>query len=400
MTRPRSLLLLVLWLAAMPAAAQTSYRVTVSAGDFARRGTLVTFELPAPGVYRLVDAQGREVPLQVDPRGRATFVLDRLEAGASRHYALAPADGSTAADTGGVRLEEAQGRLTFLVDGAPVATYHAAPSELPRSGIDPVYRRGGYLHPVFTPAGRLVTDDYPPDHLHHHGVWAAWTRTTFQGRRPDFWNMGDRTGTVEPVGVDTSWSGPVHAGVRARHRYVDLSADAPVVALHETWEVTVYDLPAGSRPYRVFDLTVVQETATDDSLGLPTYHYGGVGLRGHRTWNGAENAFFLTSEGKDRSNGHATRARWCHVGGLVDGALAGIAVLGHPDNYEAPQPMRIHPDEPFFNFAPSQAGDWAIRPGEPYVARYRFVTSDGPPNAADLERLWHDFAFPPQVKVE
>ena len=46
-------------------------------------------------------------------------------------------------------------------------------------------------------AGRVITGDYPPDHIHHHGVWFAWTKTEFEGRHPDFWNMGDGTGTVE-----------------------------------------------------------------------------------------------------------------------------------------------------------------------------------------------------------
>jgi hypothetical protein len=60
--------------------------------------------------------------------------------------------------------------------------------------------------------------------------------------------------------------------------------------------------------------------------------------------------------------------------------------------------MRLHPDEPFFNFAPQQAGDMSIEPGTTFVARYRFVVHDGPPDAAALNRLWNDFAHPPTVK--
>ena len=49
--------------------------------------------------------------------------------------------------------------------------------------------------------------------------------------------------------------------------------------------------------------------------------------------------------------------------------------------------------------APSQAGDWEIKPGEEYVSRYRFVVTDGKPDAALLERLWRDYAHPPRVEV-
>ena len=47
--------------------------------------------------------------------------------------------------------------------------------------------------------------------------------------------------------------------------------------------------------------------------------------------------------------------------------IAGIGFLCHPDNFRAPQNMRIHPSEPFFNFAPCQTGDFDIAPGKPYV---------------------------------
>ncbi|GIT77905.1 MAG: hypothetical protein Ct9H300mP32_2870 [Verrucomicrobiota bacterium] len=39
-----------------------------------------------------------------------------------------------------------------------------------------------------------ITDDYPHNHKHHHGIWFPWTNTIFEGRKPDFWNMGNGTG--------------------------------------------------------------------------------------------------------------------------------------------------------------------------------------------------------------
>ena len=87
------------------------------------------------------------------------------------------------------------------------------------------------------------------------------------------------------------------------------------------------------------------------------------------------------------------------MGGKVDGAQAGLSILGHPQNFRAPQPMRIHPKEPFFNFAPQQFGAMAIKPGEKYVSHYRFVVADGTPIAADLHRNWAELAHPPVVMV-
>ena len=62
-------------------------------------------------------------------------------------------------------------------------------------------------------------------------------------------------------------------------------------------------------------------------------------------------------------------------------------------------PVRLHPNEPFFSYAPVQAGPLTIEPGRTHVARYRFATVDGPPDAALFERLWRDFAAPPAVSL-
>jgi hypothetical protein len=186
----------------------------------------------------------------------------------------------------------------------------------------------------------------------------------------------------------------------ARQRHLDVSAPSPVVALDESWTVTLYNVPGTAKPVHVFDLVMTQTCATADPLILPEYHYGGLGFRGHDQWNGADRATFLTSEGEtDRVKGNTSRARWVHIGGQIDGATAGIGLLGHPDNFRAPQPLRLHPKEPFICFAPSQLGDWQIEPGQPYVARYRFVVTDGPADAAFLEACWQGYAQSAKVTV-
>ena len=385
----------------LPSASQAQpHRVTVSAGPYERAGTVVSFRLPESATgdaYHLEDPTGQAIPLQTDAERRAWFVLDSLDAGEARTYRLTPSDVPSEAD---VRVSRDGGDLAALVAGDTLFVYHVDVNEVPRPDIDTLYARGGYIHPLYSPSGRLVTDHYPPNHLHQQGLFSAWTKTSFEGREPDFWNMGKGTGTVRPAGLDTTWSGPVHGGFEARHEFVDLSAPEPKVALDEMWRVRVYDVVGESRPYRLFDLDVTQEAASESPLELPAYHYGGVALRGHRQWDGLLNADFLTSEGKGRLRGNETKARWVHLGGRVEGERTGIAVLSHPENFRAPQPVRLHPKEPYFVFAPQQEGAFAIEPGEPYTARYRYVVLDGRPDAALLDRLWNDYAYPPEVTVE
>lgn len=382
-------------------AADPVFRVTVSAGKIDRAASVVSFAPPGglTEVFRLIEAgSGREIPSQREVSGRITFLMDKLAAGQTANYRLSPGLPETRGPGAAAKLEAGVVKLT--AGGRPVLNYQGEPGAFPRPDIKPIYRRGGYLHPILTPSGRLVSDDFPPNHIHHHGVWSPWTKTEFEGRHPDFWNMGDGKGTVEFVGFDRFWHGPVQAGFAARHRFVDLTALEPKTALNETWQLSLFNLPA-SAGYSMFELVITQRCATTSPLRLPKYHYGGLGFRGNRAWDGATNTTFLTSEGiTDRLKGNETRARWCHVGGLVDGQPAGLAILCHPDNFRAPQPVRLHPTEPFFCFAPSQLGDWEITPGQDYVARYRFLVMDGPANAALIEQAWADYASPMTVKVE
>jgi hypothetical protein len=240
-------------------------------------------------------------------------------------------------------------------------------------------------------------------HKHHHGIWFAWTATQFEDRKPDFWNMGQKKGTVEFVKLVDHYAGPVAGGLRATHRYVDLSAkDGPKAVLNETWDVTAWGVGRGDKPYFVFDVNVTDTTATDKPLVLPKYHYGGIGFRGHRDWNAkrADAYTALTSEGKDRKSANESTARWCHMGGKVEGRDVGLAILDHPSNFRHPTPLRVHPTEPFMCVVPQVAGAFSIEPGKPYVARYRIVVADGAADAKLLDRIWNDYGNPVEVTVK
>ena len=381
----------------------------MQANEVNRLQSVVSFNWPqalTPEKTGLFNADGTQLPVQFyDNKG--WFILENLSAGNTATFVL-----KHSASTDFAPIESAhkdRAAVEFALNGAPVLQYNSAETKLPRKKIKKKFQRGGYIHPVQTPSGITITDDYPRNHTHHHGIWAAWTKTEFDGRTPDFWNMGNKTGTVLPLGLDTTWTGPVVAGTKSRHVYKDLTAPKSpgtqsrpdkAIALNESWEINVFAIPTtGPKPYFLFDLHVKHETASEIPLHLPEYRYGGIGFRGHWDWNGAKNTFFLTSEGKDRSNGHATRADWCHISGYVDGQLAGVAILSHPKNFRHPQPMRIHPSEPFFNWAPSQAGDWSITQDQPYEVTYRFVVMDGEPDSELYDRLWQDFASPPSVTL-
>jgi hypothetical protein len=377
-------------------AAEPGIDIEVAAGSHARHDATVSFPLPpgsAHGLWRLT-GEGYSSSAEIDDRGIAHAAIPDLAPSERRHFHMIVEAAPLAAL---VEAKEAGDILRLAVSGREICTYQGGAGELPQ-GYDAALRRGGYLSRLLTPAGVLVTDDYPPNHRHHHGVWFSWTKTTFAGRMPDFWNMGERTGTVEAISRSPVWSGAMWAGFHAVHRYRDLGITPAVTVLDETWDMTL-EAPHGDHAVEMIDLVISQRCAGDVPLVLPAYRYGGLGFRGNRAWDGDGNLIVLTSEGKTRVEANETRCRWCWVGGLVDGRIAGAAILCHPDNFRSPQPIRVHPTEPFVCFAPSQLGEWSISPAAALTLRYRIIVSDGEADAADLDRRWCDWAEPPTITV-
>lgn len=370
------------------------HSIIINGGDVAREQVLVEFELPKEAhVNSAKGNKGDLYPVQKDG-ARASLLLKDLPKGSELRLQLVAAT----VKYGTTQLVRDGKKLKANAAGKPLLEYQAEPGEFPRQNIKPIFRRGGYLHPIYSLSGKVITDDFPPNHIHHHGVWFAWSQAQFENRITDFWNMGDGKGHVEFRELGPTWSGPVHGGFTAKHAYVDLTGGEPATAFNEDWRVTVLH-PFLDQKFWVFDFVSTQRCAS--MVKFPEYRYGGIGLRGNWAWNGKEAVKFLASDGvTDRIKAHTLRARWCAMHGVIDGQKVGIVVMDHPENFRAPQPMRVHPTEPFFNYAPQQAGDFELPPEKPYVSRYRFVIHEGEPERALLDRIWAGYAKPPDVKVQ
>jgi len=375
-----------------------SYLITITAGDYDRTESIVSFNFPEkvePGVYKIHNDEGEYIDLQVTSQNRGWFILKDLQAGKTQTFQF---DHEKKQIEPAVSISKNSNKVTFYVNGNDLISYYYKDNTPPEE-LGDRYKRGGYLHPVRSPNGVVLTNHLNiNNHPHHSGIWSAWTKTSFLGRSPDFWNLHENTGrVVQQDTLDDLWEGPVNGGFRTKHYFIDLSVSVPVVAINEKWEVRVYP-SLGGRKIRVFDLKVTQTSNTAQTLILPEYRYGGVGFRGHEDWDNPDNVTFLTNNGHGR-DGHGTRVRWTHIGGKSNGKLAGISILSHPENFRHPQPVRIHPDAPFFNFAPVQLGDMKIEPGSPYVAQYRFITYDGEPDPKFIDKMWYDYAYPVGVTV-
>ncbi|MCP9237446.1 PmoA family protein [Lewinella sp. JB7] len=292
----------------------------------------------------------------------------------------------------GPRVLVGDTEIRISVQGRPILSYQLAEQlEEPDEGdtLPAYYRRSGFIDPVYSPAGRLITDAFPVGHSHQHGIFMAWTSTRFRGEDIDFWNQQDRTGTAKHLEVLEIIDSAGVVGFRSRLQQISMKY-GPI--LQEDWRVRVY---GSTSPY-VWDLRSEQTNVTDDTLFLEKYTYGGLGVRGSAEWNEADSlmyrapARFLTSEGRERSTANHTRPEWTAIFGPLDGSeedgTAGVAVFPHPDNFRSPQFVRVHPEMPYFSVTPVAEEGFFIPPGGTYVSRYRFVVFDGEAANAKLDR--------------
>ena len=171
------------------------------------------------------------------------------------------------------------------------------------------------------------------------------------------------------------------------------------MALRETWRVMAWK----SEDVYFVDIESTQTAATEEPLKVLEYHYGGFGWRGPSEWllpqasRGATGCEFLTSEGHDRLKGNHSRPQWVSVTGPLSGELCTVAIFGHPTNLRHPQPVRLHPDKPYFCFAPCVLGEFAITRDQPLTSRYRIITHDGPARRDLYDQCVQDWAASPEV---
>ncbi|MDG1897002.1 MAG: PmoA family protein [Fuerstiella sp.] len=297
-----------------------------------------------------------------------------------------------------LRLTETAAALTITQNGRNVLVYNKQSPPVP-NGIDPTYRRSGFLHPVVSPAGKVVTATFPFDHPHQHGIFSAWVRTRWNDRDVDFWNLAGGTGRVVHERVVSSFSDDETTGfeVDLVHRAVQ----EPVTdVLRERWKVT-------ARPtdgtWHCFDLETTQTALTDEPLSVNKYHYGGIALRGPVRWlqrktgdddETRESSEFLNDHGSERLKGNHEHAKWVSLTGTIKAAPVSITVLCHAENFRAPQAARLHPTKPYFCFAPCVDGEFVIDKDHPFHGRYRFLITDAAPNTAWLHQQWNSWCMP------
>ena len=296
-----------------------------------------------------------------------------------------------------VTLQESSKGMDFLLDGKLVLRYQMTKEPVP-SGIKDAYSKSGFIHPVQSPSGQILSRIQPTDHYHHYGIWGPYARATIGGKEVDFWNLGDEKGRVDFSHVLSKKQAGGAAELTVRQHHVDLKAAGESrIAMEEDLRIKVK--PADKGRYLI-DYTSTLQTAIEGGILLDDYRYGGgIGFRATEVWGDA-NSTILTSEGKDRATADGSNARWILVTGQSDHSSekSGILFISHNTNQAHPEPLRVWPPgqyegkgNVFIEFCPIRHTSWEIQPGKRYSLTYRMLVFDGELTVQEAENYWKSF---------
>jgi hypothetical protein len=174
-------------------------------------------------LYQVTGQSNKVQPFQIEsgPDPGMVFIMQGLTpARAEKEYVL-----RSGVITGTFpRIEIVSGNeiVTMVTGNKKIVSYQHA-EKMPPEGVDPVFRRSAFVHPLWSPGQTVLTRIQPDDHYHHYGIWNPWTRTKFKGEEIDFWNLGEKQGTVRFKGMVSRVEGNVFGEINVLQDHIKTS---------------------------------------------------------------------------------------------------------------------------------------------------------------------------------
>jgi hypothetical protein len=398
MTKYPFLFFVGLWLCSC---ANPEVWISVDAGEYDRIAIPITVSLNQPldiqKNYSLIEPRSdRAYAVEIMDEQTIVFFLDSMHAGEHLKLKLVQKSSNNPIEHG-IDITENKDVLKVSQAGKEVFSYQLSLA-FPPQGEHPLYARNGFIHPIKSPNGSVLTDDFPAGHLHQHAVYNAWTNTRFKGKKIDFWNQLDSLGTITHKALHQVKVGEVIGQITTSLSHIGFGEGE---LLEETWDIRIYP----TSTFFLFDIYSTQTNTSNDTLFLDKYIYGGMALRGSKEWNPDDSLHFAqawkvaSDLGFTLENVNHTKARWISVSGELSGKEAGVTVFGFPDNFRYPQTVRVHPKMPYWVFSPVVEEGFFIAPGETYTSKFRYFVHDGPADFTHIERLHQNLLSPVKIQV-
>ncbi len=254
--------------------------------------------------------------------------------------------------------------IEVLENGRPAIVYNYG--TMSRPGVPADRSRCCYAHPVYTPSGVMVTDDFPADHYHHRGLFWAWPIVESGGARHDLWTLrGIRHEFIRWIERGVA---PASAFLAVENGWFIGSRQV----IRETVRMVVNPASGGSRR---IDFTLALEAADGPVTlrGEPAQKkgYGGFSAR----FAPRKETVIKTPAGVESRDTDMVSHAWATFEGLFEGGRAALRIdqidppAGTPDGWC----LRHYG---FLGVNHPGLASLVLEPGKPLTLRYAVTVSD------------------------
>ncbi len=228
-----------------------------------------------------------------------------------------------------ITIQQSDEGVWITDNGVKVLFYQAKTKTL-----EGAYPRANYVHPLYTPGGFEITEDFPADHLHHRGIFWTWHRVVIGDTViGDAWECRDFIWDVIAMDAEkidqqsmalhtrTHWKSPL---------WTDDDGNMKAF-LEENVQITTY---AQMDNYRVIDFEIsllalekeLKIGGSNDEKG-----YGGFSVRMKMP---ADITFTSAKGDVEPMVNQMTEGVWMDISGsmMPDSRKAGILIVCHQDN--------------------------------------------------------------------
>ena len=261
-----------------------------------------------------------------------------------------------------------------------------------------VYRYGKNLHkpyfyPVYAPGGLLVTRDAPPDHVHHRSLWTAHGDVN----GVDLWGEADKSGFIKCM--ETPFVALSEDKCVLSSRNIWVSRDEKPL-LEEYRKVTFWKTTS---TVRLIDYEVMFHALYMDSTFGDTKEGGIISFRVADSMRESIGGGRIRNSegGLGEPQCWGKRARWCDYTGKVNGNIAGITVLDHPNNPRHPTYWHVRAYGLFaancfgisyFEHKSGSPGALTLEKNSKITFKYRAILHAGDIEVKRIEEYYEEYA--------
>jgi len=261
------------------------------------------------------------------------------------------------------------------------------------------YKRANYIHPFYGLDGEILTEDFPPDHPHHRGIFWAWHQV----------RLGDKSLGDPWAAIDSFWD--VYSA-----KVLTIDTESRALQVGVLWKSPLHTDAGGQQKPFVKETTIIRVFHAKDNIRKVDFQISLLALEDGIRLGGSEDAkgyggfttriplpdglSFMGTDGPVEPKTLAVEGGpWLDFSGHFrdDNAESGLAILCHRSTPGYPQRWILRRKGSAQNPVYPGRHPVPLSSEEPLVLRYRLIVHRGNVHDVNLDRLQAEYNREPPI---